>query len=291
MTDPTDSPREVLLASMTWPYREYSLERALEGVAAAGFRYVSLGLPHEGTAPIDDAAPGEAARVKDLLDRFGLTPVTYVCNDALAPSVALDAAQRRMDFLQELGVTEMLTVGTSSYRRFPDEPLPEAEQAQRHAEFVERYRLHGEEAERRGMVITIKPHTGNTATAQVVVDTLADIGSPAVRGSYDPGNVRFYEGVDPALDFPLMVNETVSFVAKDHAGERAFADFPVPGEGDCDFAAMFAELHRSDFAGPVIVERLDGRGGDLTAEQIDARLVQAAQNLGTLLEAAGFTPR
>jgi len=291
MTPEQNSTASVALACMTWPYRDHPWERALEGIAAAGFRHVSLGLPHQGTQPINDAAPGEAARVRAVLDGFGLTPVSHVSTDALSPSQPEDAAIRRMDFLQELGVTELLSLGISSYRRFPAEPIAEEELTPRYAEFVERYRRHGAEAERRGMVITLKPHTGNTATAQVVLDTIAAIGSPAVQGCYDPGNVRFYEGIDPAEDFPPLARHSASFVAKDHAGARAEADFPVPGEGDCDFAAMFAELYGAGFSGPVIVERLDGRGEGMTVEEIDARVARSATNLRALLAAAGFSCR
>lgn len=194
-----------------------------------------------------------------------------------------------MDFLQELGVTELLCLGVSSYHSFPTEPMSDAELAPLYQAFIERYREHAAEAERRGMIITLKPHTGNTATAQVVLDTIAAIGSDAVRGCYDPGNVRFYEGIDPAVDFALLADRTASFVAKDHAGDRADSNFPVPGEGDCDFATMFADLHRTGFEGPVIVERLDGRGEPLTAEEIDERLAQAHRNLTGLLEGAGLT--
>ncbi len=285
--DPT-SPRTVTLASMTWPYQKHPLERGLEGVAAAGFGHVSLGLPHQGAAPIDDAAPGEAQRVRALLDRYGLAPVSWVSTDALAPSRPVEAAQRRMDFLQELGVTELLCLGISSYRRFPDEPMTDAELAPRYQEFIERYRVHAAEAERRGMIITLKPHTGNTATAQILLDTVAAIGSDAVRACYDPGNVRFYEGINPAEDFPPVAERTASFVVKDHAGARADANFPVPGEGECDFATMFVDLHRAGFEGPIIVERLDGRGEDVPAEEIDARLARSHANLTGLLSSAGF---
>lgn len=287
--DTTAAGAPIQLACMSWPYNGHSLERALEGIAAAGFRYVSLGLPHQGRAAIDDSAPGEAVRVRSLLAQHGLTPTTYVSNDALAPSQSIDAARRRMDFVQELGVSELLTVGVSSYRRFPAEPVPDSEMAKRHHDFVERYRQHGEEAERRGLVVSIKPHTGNTATAQTVVDTLTDIGSPAVRGCYDAGNVRFYEGIDPAQDFPAMLQHTVSFIAKDHAGARAEANFPVPGEGECDFADMFAQLRRVDFSGPVIIERLDGTGAELSGDEIDQRVARSHRNVTQLLAGAGFT--
>ncbi|TMV48443.1 sugar phosphate isomerase/epimerase [Paenibacillus mesophilus] len=279
----------VKLACMTFPYNKYPLERALEGVAKAGFRYVSLGLPHDGKPAFNDGAEGEAERILRLLDKYGLEPVSWISTDALAPQHPIERARKRMDFVKALGVKELLSLGTTSYRRFPSEPISDEDMKPLNDAFAAKYRLVGEEAEKRGLVVTIKPHTGNTATAQVIADTLRTIGSPAVKASYDAGNVRFYEAIDPAEDFPAISSQTVSFIAKDHRGARAEADFPIPGEGDCNFPAMFAELKRVSFSGPVIVERLEGTGGPASAEELDERVAKAKANLELMLEEAGFS--
>jgi sugar phosphate isomerase/epimerase len=81
-------------------------------------------------------------------------------------------------------------------------------------------------------------------------------------------------------------------VAKDHGGKRAAMDFPIPGEGDVDFASIFATLRAVNFAGPVIVERLDGANGAFSAnspiEVLDERVKAARINLERLLAEAGF---
>jgi sugar phosphate isomerase/epimerase len=142
-------------------------------------------------------------------------------------------------------------------------------------------------------VVTIKPHTGNTATASVIADTLRTIGSPHILGSYDPGNVRFYEGIEPSEDLPVIAAQTVSLVAKDHRGKRAELDFPIPGEGDVDFASIFTTLRSANFTGPVVVERLDGANGEFNAnspiEVLDERVRAARINLERLLVQAGFS--
>jgi sugar phosphate isomerase/epimerase len=285
----------VKLACMTWPYAAYSFERALAGIAQAGYRYVSFGLPHEGKPAFDDAADGEAARVVRLLERYGLEPVTLVSTDALAPGKPLELARRRLDFARDLGVDELLSLGTWGYVNFPDEPRPAEEMEALNETFAAKYRQIGEEAGKRGLVVTIKPHTGNTATASVMADTLRRIGSPHVKASYDPGNVRYYEGVDPAADFPLIAGDLVSLVAKDHRGARAESNFPVPGEGDVDFPALFAIMRAASFSGPVVVERLDGKSGNfgagLSAEYTDVLVAQARNRLAVMLEDEGFTVR
>ncbi len=278
----------IKLACMTWPYSGFPFERALQGIAEAGYRYVSIGLPHEGQPVFNDALPGEASRVLQLLERYGLKPVTLISTDAFAVNQPLEAAVRRMDFAVELGVEEMLSLGTTSYRRFPDEPISDEEMAPINAAFAEKYKLIAKEAEKRGLIISLKPHTGNTAAAKELNETIQLIGSPAVKASYDPGNVQFYEGIDTVKDLPLIADQLASFIAKDHRGKRAELDFPIPGEGDVDFPALFASLKEADFKGPVIVERLDGRVESFTAEQLDERVAAARSNLAMMLQEAGF---
>lgn len=282
----------VKLACMSWVYNKHSFERALEAIAATGYKYVSFGLPHEGKPAFDDELPGEAERISGLLNRYGLKPVSLVSTNVFHPSQPLQKAIARLDFAKAIGVEELLSLGTTSYARFPSEPKTAEEMKSLNDAFADKYRQIGEEAGKRGLVVSIKPHTGNTATAAVIAETLKQIGSPHVVGSYDAGNVRFYEGVEPSDDFPLIAAQTVSMVAKDHRGDRAVLDFPIPGEGDVDFAKIFATMYETGFTGPVIVERLDGLNGEFGAgipiEALDERVRRARINLEQLLAAAGY---
>lgn len=278
----------VQLACMTWPYKDHPLERALEGIAAAGYRYVSLGLPHEGKPVFQDESPGDSERILQLLDRYELKPAAIISTEAFSLKQPIERAWRRMDFAHALGVQELLSLGTTSYRRFPEEPVPTQEMKLMNEAFAHKFRVIGEEAGKRGLVVSIKPHTGNTATAAILAETLRTIGSPYIKASYDPGNVHFYEGLDAADDLPQIAADTISFVAKDHRGERAEEDFPVPGEGDVRFRPMFAALRAAGFAGTVLVERLDGKGGPASAAQWDQRIAKARSNLQQMLAEAGF---
>ncbi|GIP37732.1 hypothetical protein J31TS4_10120 [Paenibacillus sp. J31TS4] len=280
----------VQLACMTLPYTAYPLERAIEGIASAGYRYVALGGPHEGQ-DIFPPEDGEAvSRVRELLGRYNLKPIALVCSTQLAPAQPFELALHRLEVARELGIREVLTLGTWGYRKFPDEPLPEEELREKNRQYVERMRELAVSAERHGLTITIKPHTGNTASARVLLDTLAAIGSASVSASYDPGNVHFYEGMDTQEDLALMGGRVYSFVAKDHRGGRAHLEFPVPGEGDIPFRQQFALLQQSGYNGPVIVERVDGvpSSDPLPLEEIDSRIARARTNLEAMLREAGY---
>jgi sugar phosphate isomerase/epimerase len=63
------------LGAHTLLYRAYPLERALEGIARAGFRYAGIWFEHAG-APIvpPDASFGVQDRVRRRIESFGLRP-------------------------------------------------------------------------------------------------------------------------------------------------------------------------------------------------------------------------
>lgn len=281
----------IKLACMTLPYIRYSFERSLTGISAAGYRYVALGLPHEGKEVPDERNLQAVAELQRLFDRYGLEPVVLVSTNQLAPGQPLERARARFETAKSLGITELLSLGVSSYTAFPTKQVPEAELQEQYRAFRDKMREVASLAEHYGIPVSLKPHTGNTATSSVLLETLGEIGSDWIRASYDPGNVRFYEGIDPADDLAGVLHRTTSFIAKDHAGERAELNFPIPGEGQVDFPRMFRQLKEGGFAGPVVVERLDGtNSAPMTAEQLDERVLHARLRLETMLGQAGLLP-
>lgn len=277
----------VKLACMTWLYNEYSFERALAGISGAGYRYVALGLPHEGSDVPDENDEQSVSKVKGLLDQYGLQPTMLVGNRQFKPDQPLERAIKRLQTAKELGITEVLSVGTTSYRKFPDAPYTEEEMAPVNEKFANHFRKIADEAAKLGIVLTLKPHTGNTATAAVIMKTLLEIDRPNVWGSYDPGNVQYYEGVNAAEDFPQMAARTHSLIIKDHRGERAVRDFPLPGNGDVDFSQLFAALKQVGFDGNIFVERV-ATGFSDPAEVIDQKLVESRIYLERTIKEAGL---
>lgn len=276
------------LVCLTLPYAKYPFQRALEGIARAGFTQVGFGLPHEGTpVPSELASDDEIRRLRDQVERSGLAIAVLFgprgeCESRIAQF------RRRIDQAVLLGVSLIQTAGVWGYRTFPAEPLSEAEMRPQHEAYIADIREVARYAEDRGITIALKPHTGNTATGGVIRRTLDEIGSPAVRACWDPGNVQFYEGLDPVSDLDAIADRVVSIVAKDHRGPRYHEDFPVPGEGTVDFVATFRKLKRHGFDGPIVIERVDGTRRDHAPEELDARLVRARTLMERMAAEAGL---
>ena len=278
----------VELVCLSLPYAQYPLERAIVGIARAGYRYIGVGWPHQGEDVLGHDPEGEL--VRHCLARCreaGLTPLV-VGRGPVATTERARQLKQRIDVARALGAKLIQMAGAGSFRRFPDEPLAPEVFQEAHQAFVADLQEAGAHALEVGLTIALKPHTGNTATAAHLAQTLAEIDSPAVQACYDPGNVHFYEGLSPEADFPLIAAQTREIVAKDHQGPRAENDFPVPGEGDIDFEGIFTTARQAGFSGPVIVERLNGTGFSLSPEALDGRILQARFNLEQVLASAGL---
>lgn len=277
----------IKLASMTWQYHEHTFERALEGIAQANFKYVALGLPHQGEEYPNEDDPNSIKMIQSLLQKHQLQPIMLIGNRQFKPDQPLERAFRRLKAAKALGVKEVLSVGTSNYRKFPDGMLTEEKMIPINQKFADHFRMIADHAADLGLILSLKPHTGNTATAKTIMETLKQIDRPNVGGSYDPGNVQYYEGVNAGEDFPQMAARTHSLLIKDHRGGRAQKDFPVPGEGDVDFSKIFSALKQADFTGNVVVERVS-TGFSEAPEIIDEKMIATRKNLEKLLKQTGF---
>ncbi len=281
----------VQLGAMTLPFRGYSYERALDGVAAAGFRHVCIGLPHEGRpVPHQDDEAAIFNQAVDLARKRGLEPIMYFCLAHAHHDGGEAAWMRGVGRAASAGITHVLGMGTSSYLPGFRGKRAHAEQALDEQRWLEVMRQVCGEAHAEGVTILVKPHTGNTATAMECRHTVEAVGSSALGICYDPGNVRFYEGVDPTADLPLIAHRVKAMCLKDHRGPRFHHDFPPPGEGAIDHAVIFGILAGVGFSGPLMIERVDGTqdASRMEFDEIVRRLVRVRERMTAALGDAGL---
>lgn len=275
------------LGCQTLPYRAFPLPRALEGIRKAGYRFVMPTSTHQGKPVFVPAlTAAERAALKRQFADAGLDP--FMIFAGLGAEIrkpdGMKAFLGELDLAAEFGMKFVVGAGPWYYVKFPTVPKRARDWEKECDEFCAAMERAVRHAESIGVTITLKPHTGITATAAACIRLVKRIVSDRFKICWDAGNVSFYEGIYPDPDLADLAPQVKAVCIKDHLGGRAEGNFPVPGSGQIDHEQMFRTLFAAGFNGPLALERVDGKGGPVTAETVDERIAQAYNFLAPLLE-------
>lgn len=235
------------IACMTYPYQPFPFERALDGLAGAGYKYVGWGTRHPGPdgqpkEVIDfEAPPSEAKRLGAMCRDRGLEPVMMFSRVYVADEHSVRDHTRRIKQAAAAGIPFVLTFGHI--------------EAGGEEVWIENLEKLGPIARDNGVTILVKQHGGNTATGLDclrIVDKVADEG---VKVGYDAGNVMDYEGDDPIPDIQACAHEVRGFCIKDHR------DWPVdqdcgPGFGEIDHYRLLEPVAYTGLDLPLVCENI-----------------------------------
>jgi sugar phosphate isomerase/epimerase len=108
-------------------------------------------------------------------------------------------------------------------------------------------------AQERGSKVVLKPHGGGSGAAEEIQRCLDKVEHPNFKIWYDAGNIIFYTGKDPLEQLKPIARHVTGFCAKDCDKQRGSVWLEF-GKGAVDFPAVFSELKRAGFHGPVMVE-------------------------------------
>jgi sugar phosphate isomerase/epimerase len=230
------------LACMTLPYSAFPLERALEGIRAAGYSYVAWGVSHQ-KAPLlaVDAAPSEAARLAGRCRTLGLAPVMMFATVNLEAADALAAHRKRIAQAAAAGIPYLLTFGRTTGGEYDA--------------FVRNLKAMAADARAAKVMVLIKQHGGNTATGRDCVRIVREVAADSVKVCYDAGNVLDYENNDPLADIPACVPEIRAFCIKDHRNTPKDEDCG-PGYGEIDHYKLLGHVMRTGLTMPLAFENI-----------------------------------
>jgi sugar phosphate isomerase/epimerase len=231
------APTRFQVACMTLPYSRFPLARALEGIKAAGYRYVAWGTSHnEGdgrNTPViaRDADPARARELGRRCRDLGLEPVMMF--SGVYPEAADGFEVHRQRILQAAaaGIPQVLTFGhTKGANR---------------AVWVERFKRLGPIARDNNVLVVVKQHGGETGTGEACAAVTREVDHPNIKVNYDAGNVLDYLDKDPIPDIRTCAAEVRSFCIKDHRNWPKDEDCG-PGFGEIDHYRL---LHPVAFTG------------------------------------------
>lgn len=257
------------LACMTLPYSEFPLNRALTGIAAAGYSSVAWGTTHRETEggeriPVmaTDASPEMAKDLAMQCRDLGLEPVMMFSTVYPEADDGIRVLTQRIKQAAAAGIGQVLTFG---HTKGGGRKL-----------WIERFKQLGPIARDNGVLIVVKQHGGSTGTGEACAEIIREVDDAGVRVNYDAGNVMDYNDIDPIPDIQKCADVVHSFCMKDHRNWPKDQDCG-PGFGEIDHYRL---LHPVAFTGrkmplccenifaPIVERPKDADGIDALARQV-----------------------
>jgi sugar phosphate isomerase/epimerase len=235
------------LACMTLPYAQFPLQRALEGIAGSGFRFVVWGTNHlessgERKALLAvEAPPAEAKHLAGRCRDTGLEPVMMFSTVQLEAPDATVAHLRRIDQAAAVGMPFLLTFGKTTGGQYDL--------------FLGNLKRIASAAKEQGVTVLIKQHGGNTGTGRKCADVIDAIGLDSLRICYDGGNIMDYEHLDPIPDIQECWQKVRAFAIKDHRFTPRNQDCG-PGLGELDHYKLLLPVARTGLNMPLACENI-----------------------------------
>lgn len=220
-------PTTFQIACMTLPYSRFPLQRALQGIRGAGYRYVAWGTSHMENGkrvPVmaSDAAPKQARQLAQRCRDMGLEPVMMFSGIYPENKNGLRVLTNR---IRQAAAARMPQVLTFGHTRGGNRKL-----------WLDRFRKLGPIARDNNVIIVVKQHGGTTGTGRACAEIIREVNHPNIRVNYDAGNVMDYLNLPPAKIFADLENcadVTHSFCIKDHRDWPRDQDCG-PGFGEID---------------------------------------------------------
>jgi sugar phosphate isomerase/epimerase len=240
-------PTKFQLACMTLPYAAFPVDRALDGIAAAGFRYVAWGTTHQNSPGrkdpvLADTAPASEAKALGARCRSkGLEPVMMFSQIYVAAPDSVKVHTRRIEQASAAGIPFLLTFGSTG----PGELEP----------WIRNLKQLGPVARASNVTIVIKQHGGNTGTGEDCQRIASQVGDPNVKICYDAGNVLDYNSVDPIPDIRKCWQDIRAFAIKDHRDTPKDEDCG-PGFGEIDHYKLLAPVMKTGQTMPLAFENI-----------------------------------
>jgi sugar phosphate isomerase/epimerase len=229
-------PTQFQIACMTLPYSRFPLQRALDGIKAAGYRFVAWGTTHKEDGkdvPVisKDAPPEKAKELGKRCRDLGLEPVLMFSGTYPENKDGLDAHKQRILQAGAAGVPQLLTFG---HTKGGNRDL-----------WIERFRTLAPIAKDNNVLLVVKQHGGETGTGEACAAIIREVNHPNIKVNYDAGNVLDYLDKDPIPDIKTCADEVRSFCVKDHRNWPKDEDCG-PGFGEIDHYRL---LHPVAFTG------------------------------------------
>lgn len=257
-------------------YHGYSIEEAVAGIKAAGFKYIELTATKGWTEHVfPDQSFKRALEVQDLLEENGLIPF------AMSGHANLMDTGRIGDFVSNIRLAHFFgceyIVSSIGEAHLEDKAVASNEVVAEHIKGLVPY------LEKYDMKLVLEIH-GDHGTGAILKDICQLVGSPRVLINYDTANAIFYGDVDVPKDLAGCLNKVGYVHLKEKAGGRQEWNFPALGKGYVEFPEIFKMMDEADNLSPYSIEIEFTQSGPKDLEEINRAVMDSA----AYLKAQGF---
>ena len=257
-------------------YHGYSIEQAIDGIAAAGFRYIELTATKGWTEHVfPDQSFERLWQVKERLAEKGLTPFSMSghCN--------LMDTGRIHDFISNIRLAAFFGCGyivsSIGEAHLSDQAVASNEVVAEHI------RALVPELEKYGLTLVLETH-GDHGSGRILKEIVDRVGSPGWASTTTPptpfSTATWTWGriMDASMDAIRYMH------LKDKGGERTVWDFPDPGQGLAGLPPVFDKLAKAGNDCPFSIEIEFTQAGAKDLAEIN----QAVKDSAGYLTAHGF---
>ena len=253
-------------------YHGFSIEEAVAGIKAAGFRYIELTATKGWTEHVfPDQSFERLLEVKDKLDAAGLIPF------AMSGHCNLMDIERIGDFIKNIRLAAFFgceyIVSSIGEAHLKDNAVADNETV---AGYIRALVPH---LEKYNLKLVLETHGKEHGTGKVLAEIARLVGSERVKVNYDTANVIFYGRVDPCEDLMECIGDVAYVHLKDKAGADDVWDFPAVGKGCVDFPKFFGQLEAAGNNSPFSIEIEFTAAGPKDLAEVNQAVLDSAEYL------------
>lgn len=255
-------------------YHGYSIEEAIAGIKAAGFKYIELTATKGWTEHVfPDQSFKRLLEVKDMLDEAGIIPFAMSGHTNLMDTERIDDFVRNIRMAHFFGCEYI--VSSIGEAHLEDKAVASNEVVAEHIKgflpYLEKY----------DMKLVLETH-GDHGTGRILGEICELVGSDRVLINYDTANAIFwgYQSCDEMVaDFKGCMDKVAYLHLKDKLGETHEWNFPALGKGYIPFDPIFEALEEADNMSPYSIEIEFTAAGPKDLDEINRAVLDSAEFL------------
>jgi len=227
-------------------YHGFDIDQALEGAAAAGFRFLEpCAVRGWAENVMPDMEPAEFDRIRKKMASLNLIPVALSGHCNLLDEQRLDDFRKNIDLAATLGC-EYIISSTGEAHFGKDEKFTDDALADNIKSLLP-------DLQKAGLILGLEIH-GEYGTGSSLRGVIEKVASDLVGVTYDTGNAMFYGGKKCDEEIKDCADIVKYVHLKDKIGGPKVWNFPATGKGELNLTAFMDYLESNGYQGPYSVE-------------------------------------